>query len=140
MSVSSTQISQFGTEDCAPEAWFREIESLHVGDAVWRDASWGNNAAPSWEFVDGNLVLAEAFYYTTANGERMSEHFADVPYVSVVMFDEDDNPTVAFESSPEDFLAIVDAAADRAEAPAEALVQAAEALPGEGRVYWDRDI
>ena len=140
MSVSGTQISQFGPEDCAPEAWVREIESLHVGDAVWRDASWGNNAAPSWELMIGNLVLAEAFYYTADNGERMSEHFDDRPYVSVVMFDGDDNPTVAFESSPEDFLAIARAAADRADAPGEALVQAAEAVPGEGRVNWDRDV
>ena len=107
MSVSGTQRGQFQPEDCAPEAWVREIESLHPGDAVWRDASWGNNAAPSWELVDGNLVLAEAFYYTTDNGERMSEHFDGRPYVSVVMFDEDDNPTVAFESGPDDFLAIV---------------------------------
>ena len=138
--MSGTQHNQFSPEDCAPESWVSGVESLRLGDAVWRDASWGNNAAPSWEFVDGSLVLAEAFYYTTSNGERMSEHFDGRPYVSVVMFDEDDNPTVAFELSPEDFVAIVRAAADRAEAPAAALVQAAEAVPGEGRVYWERDI
>ena len=138
--MSGKQYDQFGPEDCAPEAWVREIESLGVGEAAWRDASWGNNAAPSWEFALGELVLGEAFYYTTDNAERMSEHFDGRPYVSVVMFDGDDNPTVAFESSPEDFLAIVRAAAGRAEEPTEALVQAAEADSGECMVYWDRDI
>ena len=47
--------------------------------------------------------LGEAFYYTTENAERMSEQFDERPYVSVVMFDEDDNPTVAFESQPGGF-------------------------------------
>ena len=135
-----TLVREFKEEDRAPMSWVSEIEGATVGAAVWQDASWGNNAAPSWELLDGDVVLAEVFYYTTDNGERLSENFSDEPYVSVVMFDEDDNPTVAFESSPEDFLAIVRVAADRAEAPAEALVQAAEAVTGEGRVYWDRDI
>jgi hypothetical protein len=51
-----------------------------------------------------------------------------------------DNPTVAFESSPDDFLTIVSAAAGRAGPSADALLRAAEDVPQDGRVYWDRDI
>jgi len=138
--MSGTQHNQFSPEDRAPEPWVRAIESLRVGDAVWRDASWGNNAAPSWALVDGNRVLAEAFYYTADNGERMSEHFGGRPYVSVVMFDEDDNPTVAFESSPDDFLSIVRLADSGAGDPAKALTLTAEQVPQGVRIYWDRDI
>jgi hypothetical protein len=56
------------------------------------------------------------------------------------MFDEDDNPTVAFETSPDDFLSIV-RLADSASAQSDgALVWAAEKMPPNVRIYWDRDI
>jgi hypothetical protein len=119
--------------------WVQGLEGVRIGDANWRDGSWGNNAAPSWELAQGELVLAEAFYYTTENAERFTEHFDGQTYVSVIMFDEDENPTIAFESSPEDLLDIVRAAAGRPEAPAAAFLKAAEAVPAD-RIHWDRDI
>jgi hypothetical protein len=138
--LSGGQAREFNEEDRAPASWVSQVEGAMVGTAVWQDASWGNNAAPSWELLDGDVVLAEAFYYTTDNGERLSENFPDEPYVSVVMFDEDENPTVAFESSPNDFLTIAQSAASRSGLPAEAFVGAAEAVPQEGCIFWDRDI
>lgn len=133
------QSNEFPKGCLAPGEWVKDLEATEIGDANWRDGSWGNNAAPSWEFVQGNLVLAEAFYYTTRNAERYTEHFDGQPYVSVVMFDEDENPTVAFEASPEDLLDMVRAAARRPEAPATAFLRAAENVPSE-RVQWNRDI
>ncbi|MCX7063059.1 MAG: hypothetical protein NT024_00485 [Proteobacteria bacterium] len=138
--TSGGQRREFNPEDLAPESWVSQVTGTAIGSAVWRDASWGNNAAPSWELADGNLVLGEVFYYTTDNGERFTEHFEGRPYVSVVMFDEDENPTVAFESSPDDFLTIAHAAGSRTGPPADALVRAAEGVPQDGRIYWDRDI
>ena len=138
--TSGRQESQFNPEDLAPANWVGRVEGAKVGSAVWRDASWGNNAAPSWELVDGNKVLAEAFYYTTDNGERFTEHFDGQAYVSVVMFDEDESPTVAFESSPDDFLTIVKAAEGRTEPPAEALLKAAADGPQNGHVDWERGL
>ena len=138
--TSGIQESQFNPEDLAPANWVGRVEGAKVGSAVWRDASWGNNAAPSWELVEGNKVLAEVFYYTADNGERFTEHFGGRPYVSVVMLDEDENPTIAFESSPDDFLTIVQAAGSRTGPPAEALLRAAEGVPQNGRIYWNRDI
>ena len=138
--VSGGQVREFNEEDLAPSSWVSGVEGARVGTAVWQDASWGNNAAPSWELLDGDVVLAEAFYYTAANGERLSENFPDEPYVSVVMFDEDDNPTVAFETSPDDFLSIVRLASSGAGDPARALTLTAEQVPQGVRIYWDRDI
>lgn len=134
------QRDHFNPEDLAPERWAKVVEAAAVGAGHWRDGSWGNNAAPSWELVQGTLVLGEVFYYSTENGERFTDHFDGQPYVSVVMFDEDENPTVAFECSPEDFLAIVRSAASRSETPAEALLRAAESVPQDGRIFWNRDI
>jgi hypothetical protein len=71
--ASGTQTTQFNSEDCAPAEWVEAIESARIGNARWRDASWGNNAAPSWELFDGNEVLAEAFYYTVSNDEGNGE-------------------------------------------------------------------
>jgi len=133
------QRDEFNPEDLAPEQWVRAVEATSVGAACWRDASWGNNAAPSWELADGSLVLAEVFYYTTVNGERYTEYFDGRPYVSVMFFDEDENPTLAFEASPEDFLTIARVAASRAEGPADAFLRAAEGVPQAG-IYWDRDL
>ena len=73
--LSGGQVREFNEEDRAPASWVSEVEGATVGTAVWQDASWGNNAAPSWELLDGDVVLAEAFYYTTDNGERLSENF-----------------------------------------------------------------
>jgi hypothetical protein len=138
--LSGGQAREFNEEDRAPVSWVSQVEGAMVGAAVWQDASWGNNAAPSWELLEDGVVLAEAFYYTTDNAERLSENFPDGPYVSVVMFDEDDNPTVAFETSPDDFLSIV-RLADSASAQSDgALVWAAEKMPPNVRIYWDRDI
>lgn len=138
--VSGGQAREFNEEDRAPALWVGGVEGATVGSAVWQDASWGNNAAPSWELLDGGVVLAEAFYYTTDNGERLSENFPDEPYVSVVMFDEDDNPVVAFETSPDDFLSIVRVASSGVGDPARALTLTAEDVPQGVRIYWDRDI
>jgi hypothetical protein len=138
--VSGGQVREFNEEDRAPSSWVSWVEGATVGTAVWQDASWGNNAAPSWELLDGDVVLAEAFYYTADNGERLSENFPDEPYVSVVMFDEDDNPVVSFETSPEDFLSIVRLAHSGAGDPARALMLTAEQVPQGVRIYWDRDI
>ena len=133
------QSNEFPTDCLAPEVWVRDFVAVRIGDVNWRDGSWGNNAAPSWELAQGDLVLAEAFYYTPANAERFTEHFDGQAYVSVVMFDEDENPTIAFESSPEDLMNIVRAAAGRPEAPAASFLKAAEAVPAD-RIHWDRDI
>jgi hypothetical protein len=95
---------------------------------------------PRGSLLDGDVVLAEAFYYTTDNGERLSENFPDEPYVSVVMFDEDENPVVAFETSPDDFLSIVRLADSGALDPARELTLTAEQVPQGVRIYWDRDI
>lgn len=137
--VSGGQMREFSEEDRALASWVGGVEASAVGTAVWLDASWGNNAAPSWELLDGDVVLAEAFYYTTENWDRMSENFPDEPYVSVVMFDEDDNPVVAFETSPEDFLGIVRLADTGAGEPARALTLAAEQVLQGVRICWDRD-
>jgi hypothetical protein len=85
-------------------------------------------------------VLAEAFYYTADSGERLSENFQDESYVSVVMFDEDDNPVVSFETSPDDFLSIVRLADSGAGDPARTLTLTAEQVPQGVRIYWDKDI
>jgi len=138
--VSGGQTREFNEKDRAPASWVSGIEGATVGTAVWQDASWGNNAAPSWELLDGDVVLAEAFYYTTDNGERVSENFPDEPYVSVVMFDEDDNPVVAFETSPEDLLSIVRFADKGGGDPVRMLTLTAEQVPQGVRIYWDRDI
>lgn len=138
--LSGGQAREFNEEDRAPASWVSHVEGAMVATAVWQDASWGNNAAPSWELLEDGVVLAEAFYYTTDNGERLSENFPTEPYVSVVMFDEDDNPTVAFETSPDDFLSIVRLASSGAGDPARALTLAAEQVPRGVRIYWDRDI
>lgn len=140
MALSGAQAREFNEEDRAPASWVGEVEGASVGTGVWQDASWGNNAAPSWELLDGDVVLAETFYYSVDNGERMSEHFPGESYVSVVMFDEDDNPTVAFETSPDDFLSIVRLASSAAGDPARALTLTAEQVPQGVRIYWDRDI
>jgi hypothetical protein len=84
-------------------------------------------------------VIAEVFYYTVDNGERFTKHFEGQPYVSVLMFDGERNPTVAFESSPDDFLTIAKSAEGRTEPPAEALLRAAKDVPQDGRIYWYRD-
>lgn len=138
--LSGAQAHEFNEEDRAPASWVSQVEGATVGTAVWLDASWGNNAAPSWELLDGDVVLAEAFYYTTDNGERLSEHFLSEPYVSVVMFDEDDNPTVAFETSPDNLLSIVRLAATASAENDGTLVWAAEHVPPNIRIYWNRDI
>ena len=134
------QVREFNEEDRAPASWVGGVEGATVGTAVWLDASWGNNAAPSWELLDGDVVLAEAFYYTTDNGERLSENFPGEPSVSVVMFDEDDNPIASFETSPDDFLSIVRLADSGAGDPAKALALTAEQVPQGVRIYWDRDV
>jgi hypothetical protein len=134
-----SQADQFQPECLAPDDWVAQVEGKATGSAVWRDSSWGNNAAPSWELAQADLVLAEAFYYTTGNAERYTEHFDGQPYISVVMFDEVENPTVAFEASPQDFLTILISAAARPEVAATALLKAAEGAPSP-RIYWDRDI
>jgi len=138
--VSGGQVREFNEEDRAPSSWVSGVEGATVGTAVWQDASWGNNAAPSWELLDGDVVLAEAFYYTADNGERLSENFPGEPYVSVVMFDEDDNPIVSFETSPDDFLSIVRLADSGAGDPAKALTLTAEQVSQGVHIYWDRDI
>jgi hypothetical protein len=138
--LSGGQEREFNEEDRAPASWVSGVEGATVGTAVWQDASWGNNAAPSWELLDVDVVLAEAFYYTTENGERLSKNFPVGPYVSVVMFDEDDNPVVSFETSPDDFLSIVRLADSGAVDPARALTLTAEQVPQGVRIYWDRDI
>ena len=71
------------------------------------------------------MVLAEALYRTTDNGERLSKNLPDEPYVSVVMFDEDENPVVAFETSPDDFVSIVRLAGSGVGDPARALTPTA---------------
>jgi hypothetical protein len=133
------QLSAFQQDCLAPDEWVRTLEGARIGHASWRDGSWGNNAAPSWELAHGDVVLAEAFYYSPENGERYTEHFDGRPYVSVVLFDEDENPTVAFESSPEDFLSIVRSASGRPEVPEAAFLKAAEDAPTP-QIYWNRDI
>ena len=133
------QSSEFAPDCLAPQDWASGLVDVRIGDAEWRDGSWGNNAAPSWELVQADVVLAEAFYYTPANAERFTEHFDGQAYVSVVMFDEDENPTLAFESSPEDLLEVVRAASGRREDSATAFLKAAEALPAD-RIHWNRDI
>jgi hypothetical protein len=138
--VSGGQVREFNEEDRAPASWVSGVEGATVGTAVWQDASWGNNAAPSWELLDGDAVLAEAFYYTTENGERLSKNFPVGPYVSVLMYDEDDNPAVSFETSSDDFLGIVRLADSGAVDPAKALMLTAEQVPQGVRIYWDRDI
>jgi hypothetical protein len=138
--LSGGQAREFNEEDRAPASWVSQVEGATVGTAVWQDASWGNNAAPSWELLEDGVVLAEAFYYTDDNAERLSENFPGEPYVSVVMFDEDDNPVVSFETSPDDFLSIVRLANSGAGDPARALTLTAEQVPQGVRIYWDRDI
>ena len=60
--------------------------------------------------------------------------------MSVVIFDEDDNPIVSFETSPDDFLSIVRLADSGAGDLARALTLTAEQVPQDVRIYWDRDI
>ena len=75
-----TQHNQFNPEDQAPEQWVQAVERAGAGAARWRDGSWGNNAAPSWELVDPDDALyAEAFYYAPENAERFRDTSARAP-------------------------------------------------------------
>ena len=123
--ASGTQKTQFNSEDCAPEAWIEAIESARIGNARWRDASWGNSAAPSWELFEDNNILAEAFYYTVENAERFVAQFKGRPYVQVQLLDSDGNITFGFDTSPELFLKIISESAVLNSEPREALTVSA---------------
>jgi hypothetical protein len=138
--LSGGQAHGFNEEDLAPASWVSQLEGSTVGSAFWQDASWGNNSAPSWELVDGDVVLAEAFYYTTHNAERFSEHFPGQPYVSVMLFDDDHNPTEALETTPDDFLRIVYLAGSHPQDPGGGVALAAEQASRSSRIYWDRNL
>ncbi len=56
------------------------------------------------------------------------------------VFDEDDSPIVAFETSPDDFLSIVPFAASGGGDPSRILTPTAERVPQRARIYWDKDI
>ena len=125
--ASGTQKTQFNSEDCAPAEWVTEIESALIGNARWRDASWGNSAAPSWELFDGNEILAEAFYYTIENSERFTEHHHGQPYVQILFLDSDGNVTSGFETLAATLVSIISAAAALDSTPSEAFAKAARA-------------
>ena len=56
------------------------------------------------------------------------------------VFDEDDSPSVAFETSPDDFLSIVRFADSGGGDPSRILTLTAEWVPQRARIYWDKDI
>ena len=134
--ATGTQNTQFNSEYCAPEEWVSSVESIQIGDARWRDASWGNNAAPSWELVVDNRIVAEAFYYTSRNAERHTDHFAAVPFVQVALFDSDEVATRGFELSPDNFLELLAEAAARDTSAMMALTQSAQRQSTLGHAFW----
>ena len=136
--ASGTQKTQFNSEDCAPTEWVNAIESARIGNARWRDASWGNSAAPSWELFDGNQVLAEAFFYTTQNGERFTRLYDGEPYLEVALLDEDSDIIGGFQTSPDTFLSILEAAGGYGVPPSAALRKAAQVACDEGRALWSQ--
>ena len=136
--ASGNQNTQFNEEDCAPSEWVEAVESARIGSARWRDASWGNNAAPSWELFDGNQVLAEAFFYTTQNGERFTRLYDTEPYLEVVLLDEDSDITGGFQTSPDTFLRILEAAGGYGGPARAAFRNAAQVACDEGRALWSQ--
>ena len=136
--VAGTQKTQFNEEDCAPSKWVDAIESSRIGPARWRDASWGNNAAPSWELFHVNQVLAEAFFYTTQNGERFTQEFDKAPYLEVALLDADANIIGGFQSSPDAFLGILEAAGGNGDDPIWAFRKAVQVACDDGRAFWDQ--
>jgi hypothetical protein len=138
--ASGTQTTQFNSEDCAPAEWVEAIESARIGNARWRDASWGNNAAPSWELFDGNQVLTEAFYYTADNAERFTEHHEEQSYIQVLVFDDDEGTVGGFETSPGAFLSMIEDAAALSSSPREALGETAERACDSGMAFWSKSL
>ena len=138
--ASGTQTTQFNSEDCAPAEWVNAIESARIGDARWRDASWGNNAAPSWELIVGNEVLAEAFYYTVNNAERCTEHFEGQAYIQALLLDNLENVASGFEASSEAFISIVSDSASLDSAPREALTESAWKASRNGAAFWSEQL
>ena len=134
--ASGTQKTQFHSEDWAPAGWVEAIESSRIGNARWRDASWGNSAAPSWELFEDNNILAEAFYYTIENAERFSDRYEGQEYVQVQLLDSSGQVTSGFESSADTFLSITTAAAALDATPKEALAAAARKSTYDKPAVW----
>lgn len=130
------QQDQFSTVDLAPAEWVRSIEELESGPRHWRDGSWGNNAAPSWELCDGDKVFAEAFYYTVANVERVTDRYPSEPFVTVCLFDAVENVRGSFDVSAESFIRMAEAAITVAGDPGVALEAAARTLRGTDPIVW----
>ena len=86
-----SQFTQFPPDALAPADWAHELEGTTVAAASWKDGSYGNDAAPSWILVDpSGVVCAQAFYYTTGNGERFEAGYRGEPYVAVSLLQDDE--------------------------------------------------
>lgn len=133
------QRNEFNVDDLAPESWVRGVEGNRAGAAIWRDGSWGNNAAPSWELAvpDGN-VHAEAFYYTPSNAERFVTRFGGAAYVSLTLY-QDESITAACVMEPDAFLDVVRSATSaNCDDPIECLQHALQSDGLSHRIVWER--
>jgi hypothetical protein len=111
------------------------VEGRTIASARWQDASYGNDAAPSWILADdAGVVHAQAFYYASTNAERFEKRFGNYPYVAVSIL-RDDEVARSCTTNPDAFVAAL-ALAGRSivTVPGDAL---SSALLGVDSVFWD---
>lgn len=130
------QQDQFSSADLAPDTWVRSIQGIAQGTRQWRDGSWGNNAAPSWELWEGEKVCAEAFYYSVDNVERVTDLFESEPFVTVCLFDRGENVRCAFDVSADTFIRIAMVSAAKPGDSGAALEASAKDVGGSDRICW----